>query len=162
MYSTFGEANSVLQHHAVADSKPQLRPLTILYHHRTRSRDGQSVHIDELIQALSGQLLVQYFTQNTLLDLLGKSRETFAKQFQTALQKQLDHFSTGVEGWQPPADLRNGWSGRTRCAARPGLDTARDRGARVRSVRLRGVCRKLEVTLGGNPSLRERQDRLQF
>lgn len=27
-------------------------PLTILYHHRTRSRDGQSVHIDEMIVAL--------------------------------------------------------------------------------------------------------------
>ena len=26
--------------------------LTILYHHRTRARDGQSVHIDELIEAL--------------------------------------------------------------------------------------------------------------
>lgn len=28
-------------------------PLTILYHHRTRSRDGQSVHIDEIVRALS-------------------------------------------------------------------------------------------------------------
>jgi glycosyltransferase involved in cell wall biosynthesis len=28
------------------------RPLTILYHHRTRARDGQSVHIDALIDAL--------------------------------------------------------------------------------------------------------------
>jgi glycosyltransferase involved in cell wall biosynthesis len=28
--------------------------LTILYHHRTRARDGQSVHIDELIHALRG------------------------------------------------------------------------------------------------------------
>jgi glycosyltransferase involved in cell wall biosynthesis len=28
------------------------RRLTILYHHRTRSRDGQSIHIDALIQAL--------------------------------------------------------------------------------------------------------------
>jgi regulator of protease activity HflC (stomatin/prohibitin superfamily) len=53
--------------------------------------------IDELIQALSGQLLVRYFTHNTLLDLLGQSRETFSKQFQIALQEQLDHFSTGVE-----------------------------------------------------------------
>jgi regulator of protease activity HflC (stomatin/prohibitin superfamily) len=53
--------------------------------------------IDELIQALSGQLLVRYFTHNGLLDLLGQSRETFSKQFQTALQEQLDHFSTGVE-----------------------------------------------------------------
>ena len=28
------------------------KPLTILYHHRTRSRDGQSIHIDALIRAL--------------------------------------------------------------------------------------------------------------
>jgi regulator of protease activity HflC (stomatin/prohibitin superfamily) len=53
--------------------------------------------IDELIQALSGQLLVRYFTHNTLLDLLGQSRETFSRQFQSALQEQLDHFATGVE-----------------------------------------------------------------
>jgi glycosyltransferase involved in cell wall biosynthesis len=38
----------------MASSVP-FRPLTILYHHRTRSRDGQSVHIDELIQALRDQ-----------------------------------------------------------------------------------------------------------
>ncbi len=30
-------------------------PLKILYHHRTRSRDGQSVHIDEMIAALKEQ-----------------------------------------------------------------------------------------------------------
>jgi regulator of protease activity HflC (stomatin/prohibitin superfamily) len=53
--------------------------------------------IDGLIQALSGQLLVRYFTHNTLLDLLGQSRETFSRQFQSALQEQLDHFATGVE-----------------------------------------------------------------
>jgi hypothetical protein len=28
------------------------RRLTILYHHRAGSRDGQSVHIDEMIQAI--------------------------------------------------------------------------------------------------------------
>jgi len=53
--------------------------------------------IDDLIQALSGQLLVRYFTHNTLLDLLGQSRESFTKQFQAALQEQLDRFGTGVE-----------------------------------------------------------------
>lgn len=53
--------------------------------------------IDELIQALSGQILVRYFSNNTLLDLLGKSRETFTRQFQTTLQAQLDRFATGVE-----------------------------------------------------------------
>src|SRR5665213_1474718 len=31
------------------------KPLTILYHHRTRSRDGQSVHIDEFVQALRAE-----------------------------------------------------------------------------------------------------------
>src|SRR6266567_4186438 len=31
------------------------------------------------------------------------------------------------------------------CAARPGLDAARDRGARARSVRLRGVCRSGKI-----------------
>jgi len=29
--------------------------LTILYHHRTRARDGQSVHIDEMIDALRAE-----------------------------------------------------------------------------------------------------------
>jgi regulator of protease activity HflC (stomatin/prohibitin superfamily) len=53
--------------------------------------------IDELIQALSGQILVRYFSNNTLLDLLGKSRETFTRQFQTTLQAQLDRLATGVE-----------------------------------------------------------------
>jgi regulator of protease activity HflC (stomatin/prohibitin superfamily) len=53
--------------------------------------------IDELIQAISGQLLVRYFSHNTLLDLLGRSRESFTHEFQSALQAQLDHFGTGVE-----------------------------------------------------------------
>jgi len=30
-------------------------PLRILYNHRTRARDGQSVHIDELIEALRAE-----------------------------------------------------------------------------------------------------------
>ena len=54
-------------------------------------------NIDELIQAISGQLLVRYFSHNTLLDLLGRSRESFTHEFQIALQGQLDHFGTGVE-----------------------------------------------------------------
>ena len=36
----------------VAADPKALRPLRILYFHRTQSRDGQSVHIDELIAAL--------------------------------------------------------------------------------------------------------------
>lgn len=48
----FRKANPLLESPvSVAPSAP-VRPLTILYHHRTRSRDGQSIHIDELIQAL--------------------------------------------------------------------------------------------------------------
>lgn len=35
-----------------ADLLRATRSLTILYHHRTRSRDGQSIHIDRLIEAL--------------------------------------------------------------------------------------------------------------
>jgi hypothetical protein len=31
---------------------PRARPLKILYHHRVRSRDGQAVHIEEMIAAL--------------------------------------------------------------------------------------------------------------
>ena len=62
-----------------------------------RSAAYRVTDIDELIQAVSGQLLVQYFTHNTLLDLLGRSRETFTAQFRSALQAQLDHFSTGIE-----------------------------------------------------------------
>jgi regulator of protease activity HflC (stomatin/prohibitin superfamily) len=52
---------------------------------------------DELIQALSGQILVRYLSENTLLDLLGRSRETFSTDFQAALQKQLDGFAAGIE-----------------------------------------------------------------
>ena len=44
-------------------------------------------NIDELIQAISGQLLVRYFSHNTLLDLLGRSRESFTHEFQSALQR---------------------------------------------------------------------------
>lgn len=62
-----------------------------------RNAAYQVTDIDGLIQALSGQILVRYFSNNTLLDLLGKSRETFTRQFQTALQAQLDRFATGVE-----------------------------------------------------------------
>jgi len=53
--------------------------------------------LDNLIQALSGQLLVSYFSGNTLLDLLGRSRETFTRQFRSNLQAELDRLSAGVE-----------------------------------------------------------------
>jgi regulator of protease activity HflC (stomatin/prohibitin superfamily) len=62
-----------------------------------RSAAYRVSNIDELIQAICGQLLVRYFSHNTLLDLLGSSRESFTHEFQSSLQGQLDHFGTGVE-----------------------------------------------------------------
>ena len=49
------------------------------------------------VRAAAGQLLVQHFSRNTLLDVLGQSRETFANEFRTALQDQLDRMSSGIE-----------------------------------------------------------------
>jgi regulator of protease activity HflC (stomatin/prohibitin superfamily) len=49
------------------------------------------------IRAVAGQLLVQHFSHHTLLDVLGESRETFANEFRTALQIQLDRMSSGIE-----------------------------------------------------------------
>jgi regulator of protease activity HflC (stomatin/prohibitin superfamily) len=49
------------------------------------------------IRAVAGQLLVQHFSRHTLLDVLGQSRETFANEFRTALQDQLDRMSSGIE-----------------------------------------------------------------
>jgi regulator of protease activity HflC (stomatin/prohibitin superfamily) len=47
--------------------------------------------------AVAGQLLVQHFSRYTLLDVLGQNRETFANEFRTALQNQLDRLSSGIE-----------------------------------------------------------------
>jgi regulator of protease activity HflC (stomatin/prohibitin superfamily) len=49
------------------------------------------------IRAAAGQLLVRHFSRHTLLDVLGQSRETFANEFRTALQDQLDRMSSGIE-----------------------------------------------------------------
>lgn len=49
------------------------------------------------ISAVAGQLLVQHFSRYTLLDVLGQNRETFANEFRTALQDQLDRMSSGIE-----------------------------------------------------------------
>jgi len=49
------------------------------------------------IRAAAGQILVQYFSRYTLLDVLGQNRETFANEFRTALQNQLDRMSSGIE-----------------------------------------------------------------
>jgi regulator of protease activity HflC (stomatin/prohibitin superfamily) len=52
---------------------------------------------DDLIQALSGQLLVHYFATNTLTDVLGQSREKFAEDFRNKLQAELDGMKSGID-----------------------------------------------------------------
>ncbi|HEY4406862.1 MAG TPA: SPFH domain-containing protein [Xanthobacteraceae bacterium] len=52
---------------------------------------------ENLIVALTGQLLVRYFARYTLPDVLGQSRDAFTKEFRVALQEQLDQLSSGVE-----------------------------------------------------------------
>lgn len=52
---------------------------------------------DNLIQALSGQLLVHHFATTTLTDVLGQSREKFAEDFRTALQAQLSKMNSGID-----------------------------------------------------------------
>jgi regulator of protease activity HflC (stomatin/prohibitin superfamily) len=52
---------------------------------------------DDLIQALSGQLLVHYFAANTLTDVLGQSREKFAEDFRNKLQAELDGMKSGID-----------------------------------------------------------------
>jgi regulator of protease activity HflC (stomatin/prohibitin superfamily) len=52
---------------------------------------------ENLIRAAVGQLLVQYFSRYTLLDVLGQNRETFANDLRVALQDQLDRLSSGIE-----------------------------------------------------------------
>ncbi|HUN98694.1 MAG TPA: SPFH domain-containing protein [Bradyrhizobium sp.] len=49
------------------------------------------------IRAAAGQILVKHFSRYTLLDVLGQNRETFANEFRTALQDQLDRMSSGIE-----------------------------------------------------------------
>jgi len=97
--------------------------------------------VDELIQALSGQLLVRYFTSNTLLDLLGKSRETFSQQFQSVLQAQLDRFSTGievigvsVEAIHPPPGAARAYHGVQAAEIRANTLISTRRGLAIRSL----------------------------
>jgi regulator of protease activity HflC (stomatin/prohibitin superfamily) len=52
---------------------------------------------EAFIQALSGQILVRYLSHHQLLELLGENRENLSTDFRSLLQKQLDHFDTGVE-----------------------------------------------------------------
>lgn len=97
--------------------------------------------VDELIQAVSGQLLVRYFSRNTLLDLLGRSRATFTKQFQTALQKELDRFSTGVEAIgvsveaiHPPPGAANAYHGVQAAEIRANTQISVRRGQAIATV----------------------------
>jgi regulator of protease activity HflC (stomatin/prohibitin superfamily) len=52
---------------------------------------------EALIRAIAGQLLVSYFAHNTLLDVLGQSRERFSNDFRGELQDRLQGLSTGIE-----------------------------------------------------------------
>jgi regulator of protease activity HflC (stomatin/prohibitin superfamily) len=52
---------------------------------------------ETLILAATGQLLVRYFSRNALLNVIGQSRESFANEFRTALQDELDRMSSGIE-----------------------------------------------------------------
>jgi regulator of protease activity HflC (stomatin/prohibitin superfamily) len=52
---------------------------------------------DDLIQAISGQLITAYFAQHSLLDIIGSSRESFTTQFTRQLQAALDKASSGIE-----------------------------------------------------------------
>ena len=52
---------------------------------------------EHLIRAAVGRLLVRYFSRNTLLEVLGQNRETFANELRVSLQDQLDRLSSGIE-----------------------------------------------------------------
>jgi regulator of protease activity HflC (stomatin/prohibitin superfamily) len=98
-------------------------------------------NIDELIQAISGQLLVRYFSHNTLLDLLGSSRESFTQQFQSSLQGQLDRLGSGVEAIavsveaiHPPPGAASSYHGVQAAQIRANTQISIRRGDATRSV----------------------------
>ena len=71
---------------------------------------------EALIRAIAGQLLVRYFAHNTLLNVLGQSRERFTNDFRGELQQSLQGLSTGidviavvVEAIHPPPDAANAY-----------------------------------------------------
>jgi regulator of protease activity HflC (stomatin/prohibitin superfamily) len=95
---------------------------------------------EELIQALSGQILVRYLSQNTLLSLLGQSRESFASQFQTELQQQLDRFNTGlqvlaisIEAIHPPPEAAAAYHDVQAAEIRAGIHVAESKGDAARA-----------------------------
>jgi regulator of protease activity HflC (stomatin/prohibitin superfamily) len=98
---------------------------------------------EELIQALSGQILVRYLSQNTLLDLLGRSRESFSSEFQAALQKQLDSFATGIEvlsisieAIHPPPEAASAYHDVQAAEIRAATHIAQSRGDAARSQKV--------------------------
>ncbi|HYS46289.1 MAG TPA: glycosyltransferase family 4 protein, partial [Rhizomicrobium sp.] len=69
--------------------------LKILYHHRTRSRDGQSVHIDEMIAALRREGVAVEIVEPQRVDALKPARK---KQVLPKLLYELLEFSySGIE-----------------------------------------------------------------
>lgn len=96
---------------------------------------------EDLIQALSGQILVRYLSQNTLLNLLGKSRDAFSGQFQAELQKQLDTLSTGlqvlaisVEAIHPPPQAAPAYHDVQAAEIRAGIRVAESKGDAIRAT----------------------------
>lgn len=52
---------------------------------------------ETLVRSLSSRILVQYFARSTLDGVLGRDRETFVRQFQAELQRELTRLSSGIE-----------------------------------------------------------------
>lgn len=98
--------------------------------------------VEDLIQALSGRILVRYLSGNTLLGLLGQSRETFSSEFQTALQTQLDGFSAGieilaiyVEAIHPPSEAASAYHDVQAAEIRANSRIANSRGSALRTIK---------------------------
>ncbi|HKX36981.1 MAG TPA: hypothetical protein VJM79_10015, partial [Rhizorhapis sp.] len=69
--------------------------MKILYHHRTRSRDGQSVHIDEMIAALKQQGVSVRMVEPQRVDAMKPARQ---KQLLPKLVYELLEFGySGLE-----------------------------------------------------------------
>lgn len=52
---------------------------------------------ERLMRAAAGRILVRYFATHTLLGVLGEDRDAFTMEVRTALQRELDGLSTGLE-----------------------------------------------------------------
>lgn len=97
---------------------------------------------DDLIQALSGQLLVHHFATTTLTDVLGQSRERFAADFRKALQDQLDKVNSGidaiavlVEAIHPPPGAAAAYHSVQAAGILAGTRVAASRGDAARAVK---------------------------